>query len=58
MDQDKNGQPLLLVSWLSAYISIGAVQEIVSLLSGIVAIGSGVMAIRYYFIKSKNEKNV
>lgn len=58
MDQDKNGQPLLLVSWLSAYISIGSVQEIVSLLSGIVAIGSGVMAIRYYYLKSKNDNNV
>jgi hypothetical protein len=58
MDSDKNGQPLLLISWLSAYISIGSIQQIVSLGSGLVAIGSGIMAIRYYYIKSKKEKNV
>jgi len=58
MEQDNNGKPLMLLSWLSAYISLGTAQELVSLCSGIVAIGSGLMAIRYYFLKSKNEKNV
>jgi hypothetical protein len=53
MDQDNTGKPLMLLSWLSAYISLGTAQELVSLCSGIVAIGSGISAIRYYYIKSK-----
>lgn len=53
MDQDNTGKPLMLLSWLSAYISLGTAQELVSLCSGLVAIGSGISAIRYYYIKSK-----
>lgn len=53
MEDQIDGKPLMLLSWLSAYISLGTAQEIVSLCSGIVAIGSGISAIRYYYIKSK-----
>jgi hypothetical protein len=55
MEQDNNGNVFLVLSWLSAYISLGTVQEIVSICSGLVAIGSGGFAIRYYFIKSKTK---
>jgi len=53
MENDKDNLNLLILSWISAGISIVHVQQIVSLLSGLVAIGSGLSAIRYYYIKSK-----
>jgi hypothetical protein len=53
MDQNKNGDTALLFSGISAYISIGAIQQYVSITAGIVAIVSGIFAIRYYIIKSK-----
>lgn len=56
LNNDENGaKPLVILSWLSAYISLGTAQQIVSLLSGIVAIVSGISAIRYYYIKSKTK---
>jgi len=56
LNNDENGaKPLVVLSGLSAYISIGTAQQFVSLLSGIVAIVSGLSAIRYYYIKSKNK---
>lgn len=58
MEDQIDGKPLMLLSWLSAYISLGTAHEIISLCSGIVAIGSGISAIRYYYIKSKNKQDV
>jgi hypothetical protein len=56
LNNDENGaKPLVILSWLSAYISLGTAQQFVSLLSGIVAIVSGLSAIRYYYIKSKTK---
>ena len=53
MEQDNNGNPLMLLSCLTAYISIGTAQQYISLGAGIVAILSGICAIRYYIIKAK-----
>ena len=53
--EENNGKPLMLLSWLSAYISLGTAQQLVSLGSGLVAILSGISAIRYYYIKSKTK---
>jgi hypothetical protein len=53
MENDRDNLNLLILSWISAGISIVKVQEIISLFSGLVAIMSGLSAIRYYYIKSK-----
>ena len=53
MEEDRIIANFMLTSWMGATISIAPVQEIISLLSGLVAIGSGLFAIRYYYIKSK-----
>ena len=45
------------VSLLSAVITISTIQPIVSLLAGLVAIVSGIFAIRYYYFKTKDIKN-
>jgi hypothetical protein len=45
------------VSVLSAVVTISSVQPIVSLCAGLVAIISGIFAIRYYYWKTKNIKN-
>jgi hypothetical protein len=58
MQDQNNGNPLTIVSILSAYISIGTVQQYTSVIAGIVAIVSGIMAIRYYYYKTKNTNNV
>jgi hypothetical protein len=58
MQNQNNGNPLMIVSILSAYISIGTVQQYTSVIAGIVAIVSGIMAIRYYYYKTKNTNNV
>ena len=42
------------VSVLSAVVTISSVQPIVSLCAGLVAIISGIFAIRYYYWKTKN----
>jgi hypothetical protein len=44
------------ISVLSAVVTISSVQPIVSLCAGLVAIVSGVFAIRYYYWKTKNIK--
>jgi hypothetical protein len=53
MEQDKTADTALLFSGITAYISIGAVQQYVSIAAGLVAIIAGVFSIRYYIIKSK-----
>jgi hypothetical protein len=45
------------ISILSAVVTISTIQPFVSLCAGIVAIVSGVFAIRYYYWKTKNLKN-
>lgn len=44
------------ISLLSAIITISTIQPIVSLLAGLVAIVSGIFAIRYYYFKTKHLK--
>lgn len=45
------------ISFLSAIITISSIQPFVSLCAGLVAIISGVFAIRYYYWKTKHLKN-
>jgi hypothetical protein len=54
-----NGQADLsaTISILSALVTVSTIQPLVSLCAGIVAIISGVFAIRYYYWKTKNLKN-
>lgn len=47
---------LTIVSGTSAFISIANVQPVVSLLASLIAIISGVYAIRYYIKASKRFK--
>lgn len=44
------------VSILSAVITISSIQPVVTLGAGLVAIVSGLFAIRYYYWKTKNIK--
>jgi hypothetical protein len=52
--QNKTGDTLLLISGSTAYISLNIIQQYVSIMAALVAILSGVFAIRYYIVKSKN----
>jgi hypothetical protein len=45
------------ISFLSAVITISSIQPFVSLCAGLVAIVSGIFAIRYYYWKTKHFKN-
>ena len=45
------------ISVLSAIISISTIQPIVTLVAGLIAIVSGIMAIRYYYNATKKVKN-
>ena len=56
MQEEKTSDTLLLFSGITAYISVGAVQQYVSIGAGIVAIISGLFAIRYYIKKTKKLK--
>jgi uncharacterized membrane-anchored protein len=51
--KNKLGDTLLLISGSTAYISLNMVQQYVSITAALVAIVSGLSAIRYYYIKSK-----
>ena len=44
------------VSILSAVVTISSIQPFVSLTAGLVAIVSGIFAIRYYYWKTKDVK--
>jgi len=44
------------ISILSAVVTISSIQPYVSLTAGLVAIVSGIFAIRYYYWKTKNLK--
>jgi hypothetical protein len=45
------------ISVLSAIVSISTIQPIVTLIAGLIAIVSGIMAIRYYYNATKKVKN-
>jgi len=45
------------ISLLSAIVSISTVQPIITLLAGLIAIISGIMAIRYYYNATKKVKD-
>jgi hypothetical protein len=44
------------ISILSAVVTISSIQPFVSLTAGLVAIVSGIFAIRYYYWKTKDVK--
>lgn len=44
------------ISVLSAIVSISTIQPIVTLVAGLIAIVSGIMAIRYYYNATKKVK--
>lgn len=44
------------ISILSAVVTISTIQPFVSLCAGLVAIVSGIFAIRYYYFKTKHIK--
>jgi hypothetical protein len=45
------------ISVLSAIVSISTIQPVVTLIAGLIAIFSGIMAIRYYYNATKKVKN-
>lgn len=45
------------ISIISAVVTVSSIQPFVSLCAGLVAIVSGIFAIRYYYWKTKNLKN-
>jgi hypothetical protein len=45
------------ISLFSAIVSISTVQPIITLIAGLIAIISGVMAIRYYYNATKKVKD-
>jgi hypothetical protein len=45
------------ISVLSAIVSISTIQPIVTLIAGLIAIVSGIMAIRYYYNVTKKVKD-
>jgi hypothetical protein len=45
------------ISVLSAIVSISTIQPVVTLFAGLIAIVSGIMAIRYYYNATKKVKN-
>jgi hypothetical protein len=45
------------ISVLSAIVSISTLQPVVTLIAGLIAIVSGIMAIRYYYNATKKVKN-
>jgi len=47
------GKFLIILTWAFAWISNESVQEIIGLLSGLVAITSGSCATIYYIVKTK-----
>jgi uncharacterized membrane-anchored protein len=52
--ENRTGDSFLLLSGTTAFISLNIVQQYVSITAALVAIVSGLSAIRYYYIKSKN----
>jgi hypothetical protein len=56
---EHNGQADLsaTISILSAVVTVSTIQPLVSLCAGVVAIISGIFAIRYYYWKTKKLKN-
>lgn len=54
MEQTPNADAFTFISGMGAIISIIDLQSYISIIAGLVAIVSGLCAIRYYIIKSKN----
>jgi len=53
MKDENFGNFPTLMSAFGAYISLVSIESYVSITAGLVAIVSGIFAIRYYYIKSK-----
>jgi hypothetical protein len=47
----------VLVSTIGAIVSVTTIQPIITMIAGLVAIVSGIMAIRYYYNATKKVKN-
>ena len=57
MTHNTHGDISATVSILSAVVTISSIQPFVSLCAGLVAIVSGIFAIRYYYWKTKHMNN-
>lgn len=57
MTHNAHGDISATVSILSAVVTVSSIQPFVSLCAGLVAIVSGVFAIRYYYWKTKHMNN-
>jgi hypothetical protein len=57
MTNNTHGDVSATISILGAVVTISNIQPIVSLLAGLVAIVSGIFAIRYYYWKTKHLNN-
>ena len=57
MTNHTNGDISATISVIGAVITMSSIQPIVSLFAGLVAIISGIIAIRYYYWKTKHMKN-
>jgi hypothetical protein len=47
----------VLISTIGAIVSVTTIQPIITMIAGLVAIVSGIMAIRYYYNATKKVKN-
>jgi hypothetical protein len=57
MEHNGQANASATISILSAVVTISTIQPFISLCAGIVAIVSGIFAIRYYYWKTKKLKN-
>lgn len=57
MDHNGQGDLSATISVVSAVVTMSAIQPFVSLCAGLVAIISGMFAIRYYYWKTKKLKD-
>ena len=57
MTNHTNGDISATISVIGAVITMSSIQPIVSLFAGLVAIISGIFAIRYYYWKTKHINN-
>lgn len=56
MTHNAHGDISVGISILSAVVTVSSIQPFVSLCAGLVAIISGIFAIRYYYWKTKHIK--
>lgn len=57
MTQHTHGDISATISVIGAVVTISGIQPFVSLCAGLVAIVSGIFAIRYYYWKTKHMNN-